>query len=81
MAESLLCELEAEAGKKHMRVSVLLIYVLSQQKKQKILRVHVYLHVNCYRFLVMERRRALGVACALSFTCESFEESLYFYRI
>lgn len=47
MAESLLRELEAEAGEKDMRVSVLFICVLSQQKKQKTLCVHVSLHVNC----------------------------------
>lgn len=54
MAESLPHELEAEAGKKDMRVSVLFICVLSQQKKQKTLCVHMSLHVNCYRLLGME---------------------------
>lgn len=82
MAESLLCELEAEAGgKKHTRVSVLLICVLSQQKEQKVLRLHVFLHVNCYRLLGMETWRALGVPCAVSFTDVSVGQSLHFYRI
>lgn len=81
MAESLLRELEAEAGEKNTRISVLFICVLSQQKKQKTLCVHVSLHVNCYRLLGMETRRALGVVCAVSFNYVSVGESLHLYRI